>query len=86
MATAKASWRRRRRVFRPWVPKPGDLVIDWGTEDGLHVFCAVLAWSRFRFVRFATDQRRGTTLRLLAECFETLGGVPAVVLSDRMGA
>jgi len=86
VARAKAEWRRRRRVFRPWVPKPGEhLVIDWGTEDGLQVFCAVLAWSRFRFVRFATDQRRATTLRLLAECFEALGGVPAVVLSDRMG-
>jgi len=86
VASAKGAWRRRRRVFRPWVPKAGEhLVIDWGTEDGLQVFCAVLAWSRFRFVRFATDQRRATTLRLLAECFETLGGVPAVVLSDRMG-
>jgi len=28
-------------------------VIDWGAESGLDVFCAVLAWSRFRFVRFA---------------------------------
>jgi hypothetical protein len=73
-------------VFRPWVPKPGEhLVIDWGTEDGLQIFCAVLAWSRFRFVRFASDQRGATTLRLLAECFEAAGGVPAVVLSDRMG-
>lgn len=35
-------------------------------------------------MRFATDQRRPTTLRLLAECFEAAGGVPAVVLSDRM--
>lgn len=86
VAAAKASWRRRRRVFRPWVPKAGEhLLIDWGTESGGQVFCAVLAWSRFRFVRFATDQRRATTLRLLAECFESLGGVPAVVLSDRMG-
>ncbi len=86
VATAKAAWRRRRRVFRPWIPKPGEhLVIDWGTEGGLQVFCAVLSWSRLRFVRFATDQRRPTTLRLLAECFEELGGVPAVVLSDRMG-
>ena len=49
------------------------------------MFCAVLAWSRFRFVRFAADQRQATTLRLLAECFEELGGVPAVVLADRMG-
>jgi hypothetical protein len=65
---------------------PGEhLVIDWGVIDGLHVFCAVLAWSRVRFVRFATDETQATTLRLLAECFETLGGVAAVVLTDRMG-
>jgi hypothetical protein len=65
---------------------PGDtLAIDWGTEGKLHVFCAVLAWSRFRFVRFAADEKAATTLALLAECFETLGGVPKVVLADRMG-
>ena len=38
-----------------------------------------------RFVRFAADEKQETTLRLLAECFEVLGGVPAVVLTDRMG-
>ena len=36
-------------------------------------------------MRFAADETQATTLRLLAECFETLGGVPAVVLADRMG-
>jgi transposase len=45
----------------------------------------VLAWSRYRFVRFAPNETRETTLSLLAECFEELGAVPAVVLSDRMG-
>jgi hypothetical protein len=65
---------------------PGDtLVIDWGSEDGLHVLCAVAAWSRWRFVRFGADERSETTLGLLAECLEELGGVPKVVLSDRMG-
>jgi hypothetical protein len=65
---------------------PGEhLVIDWGSEGGLHVFCAVLAWSRLRFVRFAADERAETTLALLAECFEVLGGVPGTVLADRMG-
>ena len=49
------------------------------------MFCAVLAWSRFRFVRFAGDERSETTLALLAECFEVLGGVPGMVLADRMG-
>ncbi len=86
VALAKAEWRKERRVYRPWQPVPGEhLAIDWGADGSLHVFCAVLAWSRVRFVRFATDESQATTLRLLAECFETLGGVPAVVLADRMG-
>ena len=49
------------------------------------MFCAVLAWSRFRFVRFAADEKAATTLAMLAECFEVLGGVPKMVLADRMG-
>ena len=86
VAEAKAELAPQRRVYRPWVPIAGEhLVIDWGEIAGLKVFCAVLAWSRTRFVRFATDERQATTLRLLAECFETVGGVPAVVLADRMG-
>jgi transposase len=85
VANAKASWRKQRRTYRPWVPVPGQhLVVDWAEEGGRNVFCAVLAWSRVRFVRFGPDQTRATTLRLLAECFEELGGVPAVVLTDRM--
>jgi hypothetical protein len=85
VARAKVAWRRRRRVFRPWVPKPGEhLVIDWGTEDGLQIFCAVLAWSRFRFVRFAPTSAAphpSPARRVLRGG----GRVPAVVLSDRMG-
>ncbi|MFP5343859.1 MAG: IS21 family transposase [Candidatus Limnocylindria bacterium] len=86
VAITKAAWRTERRVYRPWQPTPGEhLAIDWGSEGDLHVFCAVLVWSRVRFVRFAADETQATTLALLAECFETLGGVPAVVLADRMG-
>jgi transposase len=91
VAAQKALWRRHRRVYRPWVPEPGQhLLIDYGTvtegpNAGLKVFTAVLAWSRWRFVRFTRDEKLETTLRLLAECFEALGGVPAVVLADRMG-
>lgn len=48
--------------------------------NGLHVFCAGLAWSRVRFVRFAADERVATTFASLAECFEVLGGVPKIVL------
>jgi len=85
VADAKRTWRRDRRTFRPWRPGPGEfLVIDYGTWDGWKFFCAVLAWSRMRFVRFTRDERQPATLAVLAECFETLGGVPAVVLSDRL--
>jgi transposase len=87
VAAAKDAWRAgHHRGRRPAVWSPGEhLVIDWGSEGGLRVFCAVLAWSRFRFVRFAADERGETTLALLAECFEVLGGVPGKVLADRMG-
>ena len=78
VAEQKALWRRdNHRGRRPAVWSPGQhLVIDWGVLDGLHVFCAVLGWSRFRFVRFARDERAETTFRMLTECFEVLGGVP----------
>jgi Integrase core domain len=87
VAEQKAVWRKENhRGRRPAVWSPGEhLVIDWGVLFGLRVFCAVLAWSRLRFVRFAEDERADTTLGLLAECFEVLGGVPGVVLADRMG-
>ena len=87
VAEEKARFRRANgRGRRPAVWSPGEhLVIDWGVIAGVHVFCAVLAWSRVRFVRFAADEQAGTTLAMLAECFEVLGGVPKVVLADRMG-
>ena len=76
-----------RHQRRPAVWVPGDvLAIDWGLlPSGLKVFCAVLAWSRFRFVRIARDEQASTTMAMLAECFEQLGGAPAKVLTDRMG-
>lgn len=65
------------RRHRPASWSPGEhLVIDWGVIAGVHVFAAVLAWSRFRFVRFASDEKAATTMSMLAECFEVLGGHP----------
>lgn len=86
VAKAKRDWREvHHRGRRPGVWAAGEtLIIDWGCEDTLHVFCAVAAWSRWRFVRFADNERADTTFQMLAACFETLGGVPQVVLADRM--
>jgi transposase len=87
VAAQKQVWRGDHHRGRgPAVWSPGEyLVTGWGSAGGLHVFCAVLAWSRVRFVRFAADERAETTLAMLAECLQVLGGVPGKVLADRMG-
>ncbi len=87
VAESKAAWRAdHHRGRRPGVWAPGDmLVIDWGEIGPLFVFCAVLAWSRWRFVFFADNLRAESTFAALAACMEKLGGVPKTVLSDRMG-
>jgi len=87
VAEAKAAWRiDHHRGRRPGVWAPGDmLVFDWGEIGPLFVFCAVLAWSRFRFVYFADNLRAETTMAALAQCMETIGGVPKTLLTDRMG-
>ncbi len=87
VADAKAVWRSsNHRGRRPAVWEPGDyLVIDWAqAAPGLFLFCAVLAFSRWRFVRFATNERASTTLALIAEALGAAGGVPTRVLADRM--
>ncbi len=82
VAAAKAKWRAgNHRGRRPGVWAPGDmLLIDWGQIGPLSVLCSVLAWSRWRFVFFADNQRAETTFAALAACFEQMGGVPKTVL------
>src|SRR5258705_4912510 len=87
VAEATVLWRNEHhRGRRPAVWSPGEyLVIDWAqAAPGLFLFCAVLAFSRWRFVAFATDQRASTTLALIAEALGAIGGVPVRVLADRM--
>lgn len=86
VADAKAQWRtEHHRGRRPAVWAPGDyLVIDWATVGDLHLFCAVMAYSRWRFAAFATDEKATTTMSLIAKALAVIGGVPAKVLADRM--
>jgi transposase len=88
VAKQKTLWRKdNHRGRRPAVWAAGEyLVIDWAeAAPGLFVFCAVLAFSRWRFVRFAADQKATTTMAMIAEALAAIGGVPAKVLADRMG-
>ncbi len=76
VAKQKALWRKanaHRRRPAVWIP--GEyLVMDWAEAvPGLFLFCAVLAFSRWRFVRFARDQKASTTLAMLAEALAAIG-------------
>ena len=59
VAEEKAAWEKTNRAnHRPVNWAPGDVVaFDWGQVGRLYVFCAVLAWSRVRLVRFSDDPR-----------------------------
>jgi hypothetical protein len=87
VAEVKAQWQaKNHRGRRPGVWSPGDVVVfDWGEIGPLFVFCAVMAWSRVRFVCFADNLGADSTMTALARCFEYLGGVPKTALTDRMG-
>ena len=87
VAEVKAEWRRENhRGRRPGIWTPGDMVVfDWGQIGPLFVFCAVMAWSRVRFVYFADNLGAESTMTGLARCFEYLCGVPKTALTDRMG-
>jgi transposase len=94
VAEAKQAWRAgRRRQYRPWITEPGLwLQFDWGTgptvfgPDGRPratlLFCAWLAWSRFRVVIPTWDRKLGTLMACLDATLRRLGGTPSYALTD----
>jgi transposase len=94
VAKAKAAWRAgHRRQYRPWITEPGLwLQFDWGLgpivfgPDGRPrptlLFCAWLAWSRFRIVLPTWDRKLGTLLTCLDATLRTVGGAPTYALTD----
>jgi transposase len=89
VAEAKAQFRAgRRRIYRPWVTEPG-LWLQYDFGDGpviggrkTTLFCAWLAWSRFRVVIPIWDKTLPTVTAALDATFRRIGGVPAFVLTD----
>jgi transposase len=89
VADVKDAWHAgRRRRYRPWIPEPGMwLQTDWG--DGPEVrgrktqlFCAWLAWSRFRVVIPVWDQQTGTLTWCIDQALRAAGGAPTYLLTD----
>jgi len=80
--------RGRRRVYRPWIVEPGMWAQwDWGVGPAVAgratlLFCAWLAWSRFRVVIPVWDRKMATTISCLDRSMRLFGGVPTYWLTD----
>lgn len=89
VAAAKASWTAgNRRVYRPWVPEPG-LWFQYDFGDGPTIggrkttlFCAWLAWSRFRVVLPILDKTLPTVIACIDVSLRRFGGCPTYALTD----
>jgi transposase len=89
VAEAKAQFRAgQRRVYRPWITEPG-LWLQWDWGEGPQIggrrtslWCAWLAWSRFRVVIPVWDKTLPTITACLDTTLRRLGGVPAYALTD----
>jgi transposase len=89
VAAAKRAWRAEHgRRTRPWVVEPG-LWMQWDYGDGPKVagrstvlFCAWLAWSRFRVVVPLWDRTMPSVAMALDRALRCLGGAPTYALTD----
>jgi len=87
--SAKVAYRAgHRRTYRPWVTEPGMwLQFDWGKGPMIEgrptlLFCAWLAWSRFRVVIPTWDRTLGSLLACLDATLRQIGGAPTYALTD----
>lgn len=78
----------RVRVHRPWVTEPG-MWLQYDFGDGPRIdggkttlFCAWLAWSRFRVVLPLRDKTAPSVFAALDVTLRRLGGAPTYVLTD----
>jgi transposase len=89
VAESKRRWRQRNgRRTRPWIPEPG-LWMQWDYGDGPVVedratvlFCAWLAWSRFRVVLPLRDKTMPSVVMGLDRALRMFGGTPTYALTD----
>ncbi|MGI8627440.1 MAG: IS21 family transposase [Geodermatophilaceae bacterium] len=89
VAHVRAAFKSGRvRVHRPWVTEPGMwLQYDFGDGpviDGVKtvLFCAWLAWSRFRVVLALRDKTMPSVFAALDVTLRRIGGAPTYVLTD----
>jgi transposase len=88
VAALKATWRREsHRAYKPWIPEPGLwLQRDYGEGPVIEgrrtvLFCAWLAWSRFRVIIPLADRTLPSVVAALDRTFRILGGAPTYLLN-----
>lgn len=89
VARAKAAWRAGHgRITRPWIPEPG-LWMQWDYGEGPSIdgkatslFCAWLAWSRYRVVLPLVDRTLPSVVMALDRALRAFGGAPTYALTD----
>jgi transposase len=89
VAALKDHWvHDHRRGYKPWIPEPG-LWLQWDYGEGpridgarTHLFCAWLAWSRFRVILPMWDKKLPSVIAALDRCFRIIGGIPTYLLTD----
>ena len=89
VAESKRRWRQRNgRRTRPWIPEPGLwMQFDYGDgptveERSTVLFCAWLAWSRFRVVLPLRDKAMSSVVMGLDRALRVFGGCPTYALTD----
>ena len=89
VARVKLNWHAgRRRVYRPWIPEPGMWAQwDWGhgplvAGRQTQLWCAWLAWSRFRVVIPTWDKTLPTVISCLDRAMRVFEGCPTYWLTD----
>lgn len=89
VAQAKKAYRAdNRRVFKPWIAEPGMwFQFDWGQGPSIggrptSLWCAWLAWSRFRVVLPVWDRTVPTVIACIDVTLRQFGGVPTYALTD----
>jgi hypothetical protein len=89
VAAVKASFAAgNRRVYRPWIPEPG-MWFQYDFGDGPSIdgrattlFCAWLAWCRFRVVLAILDRTLPTVIACIDSTLRRFGGCPTYALTD----
>lgn len=80
--------RQTHRIYKPWVTEPAMwLQFDYGKGPNVcgqatTLFCAWLAWSRYRVIIALSDRTFASLAMALDRTFAIMGGAPTCLLTD----